>query len=125
LLSSGKPETGKAGTDMGMIDTIIFDRPIACPKCVAEMRSDQTKAFDCTLDNTRRYLQSGVGRGIDRIRDCVAHAEEICIVGDVDRLPRLLGGLSRIRRCGTGAAAGSLPSPGSAARQPAARGKGW
>jgi len=30
---------------MGMFDTIIFDQPIPCPKCGAEIRSDQTKAF--------------------------------------------------------------------------------
>ena len=36
---------------MGMFDTIIFDRPIPCPKCGAEIRSDQTKAFECTLDD--------------------------------------------------------------------------
>ena len=38
---------------MGMFDTIIFDRPIPCPKCGAEIRSDQTKAFECTLDDYR------------------------------------------------------------------------
>ena len=54
---------------MGMFDTIIFDRPIPCPKCGAEIRSDQTKAFECTLDDYR-------------IGDCIAHAEEIRIVGD-------------------------------------------
>ena len=54
---------------MGMFDTIIFDRPIPCPKCGAEIRSDQTKAFECTLDEYR-------------IGDCIAHAEEIRIVGD-------------------------------------------
>ena len=54
---------------MGMFDTIIFDRPIPCPKCGAEIRSDQTKAFECTLDDYR-------------IGDCVAHAEEIRIVRD-------------------------------------------
>jgi hypothetical protein len=54
---------------MGMFDTIIFDRSIPCPKCGAEIRSDQTKAFECTLDDYR-------------IGDCVAHAEEIRIVGD-------------------------------------------
>ena len=32
---------------MGMFDTIIFDRPILCPKCGAEVRSHQTKAFEC------------------------------------------------------------------------------
>ena len=32
---------------MGMCDTIVFDRPIPCPRCGAEVRSDQTKAFDC------------------------------------------------------------------------------
>lgn len=54
---------------MGMFDTIIFDRPIPCPKCGAEIRSDQTKAFECTLDEYR-------------VGDCIAHAEEIRIVGD-------------------------------------------
>jgi hypothetical protein len=54
---------------MGMFDTILFDRPIPCPKCGAEIRSDQTKAFECTLDDYR-------------IGDCIAHAEEIRIVGD-------------------------------------------
>lgn len=54
---------------MGMFDTIIFDRPIPCAKCGAEIRSDQTKAFECTLDDYR-------------IGDCIAHAEEIRIVGD-------------------------------------------
>jgi len=54
---------------MGMFDTIIFDRPIPCPKCGAEIRSDQTKAFECTLDDYR-------------VGDCVAHAEEIRIVRD-------------------------------------------
>jgi hypothetical protein len=38
---------------MGMFDTIIFDRPIPCPKCGAAIRSDQTKAFECTLDDYR------------------------------------------------------------------------
>ena len=51
---------------MGMFDTIIFNRPIPCPKCGAEIRSDQTKAFECTLDDYR-------------IGDCIAHAEEIRI----------------------------------------------
>lgn len=54
---------------MGMFDTIILDPPIPCPKCGAEIRSDQTKAFDCTLDEYR-------------IGDCIAHAEEIRIVRD-------------------------------------------
>ena len=54
---------------MGMFDTIIFDRPIPCPKCGAEIRSDQTKAFECMLDDYR-------------IGDCIAHAEEIRIVRD-------------------------------------------
>ncbi len=54
---------------MGMFDTLIFDRPIPCPKCGAEIRSDQTKAFECTLDEYR-------------IGDCVAHAEESRIVRD-------------------------------------------
>ena len=35
------------GLTMGMFDTIIFDRSIPCPKCGAEIRSDQTKAFEC------------------------------------------------------------------------------
>ena len=58
-----------------MFDTIIFDRPIPCAKCGAEIRSDQTKAFECILDEYR-------------IGDCIAHAEEVgsrgcrCIVGD-------------------------------------------
>lgn len=60
---------------MGMFDTIIFDRPIPCAKCGAEIHSDQTKAFECIL-------------GEYRIGDCIAHAEEVgslgcrCIVGD-------------------------------------------
>lgn len=54
---------------MGMFDTIIFDRPFPCAKCGAEIRSDQTKAFECTLDDYH-------------IGDCIAHAEEIRIVGD-------------------------------------------
>jgi hypothetical protein len=54
---------------MGMFDTIIFDRPIPCAQCGAEIRSDQTKAFECTLDDYR-------------IGDCIAHAEEIRIVRD-------------------------------------------
>jgi hypothetical protein len=54
---------------MGMFDTIIFDRPIPCAKCGAEIRSDQTKAFECTLDEYR-------------IGDCIAHAEESRIVRD-------------------------------------------
>ncbi len=45
-----------------MLDTIIFDRPIPCLKCGAEICSDQTKAFECTLDDYR-------------IGDCVARAE--------------------------------------------------
>jgi hypothetical protein len=54
---------------MGMFDTILFDQAIPCPKCGAEITSDQTKAFECTLDDYR-------------IGDCVAHAEEIRIVRD-------------------------------------------
>lgn len=54
---------------MGMFDTIIFDQPIPCPKCGAEIRSDQTKAFECTLEDYR-------------IGDCIAHAEETRIVHD-------------------------------------------
>lgn len=54
---------------MGMYDTIIFAEPIACPTCGAEIRSDQTKAFECTLENYR-------------VGDCIAHAEESRIVGD-------------------------------------------
>lgn len=54
---------------MGMIDTILFDQPIPCPKCGAEITFDQTKAFECTLDEYR-------------IGDCVAHAEEIRVVRD-------------------------------------------
>lgn len=51
-----------------MLDTIIFDHPIPCPQCGVEIRSDQTKAFERMLDDYR-------------IGDCVAHAEEIRIVG--------------------------------------------
>jgi hypothetical protein len=54
---------------MGMFDTIIFDQPLPCPKCGVEIRSAQTKAFECTLDDYR-------------IGDCVAHAEESRIVRD-------------------------------------------
>ncbi len=54
---------------MGMFDTILLDPPIPCPTCGAEIRSGQTKAFDCTLD-------------VYRIGDCIAHAEEIRIVRD-------------------------------------------
>ena len=54
---------------MGMFDTILFDQPILCPKCGAEITSDQTKAFECTLDEYR-------------IGDCIAHAEEIRVVRD-------------------------------------------
>lgn len=54
---------------MGMFDTIIFEKPISCPTCGAEIRSDQTKAFECTLENYR-------------IGDCIAHAEESRIIGD-------------------------------------------
>lgn len=52
---------------MGMFDTILFDQAIPCPKCGAEILSDQTKAFECTLDDYQ-------------IGDCIAHAEEIRIV---------------------------------------------
>jgi hypothetical protein len=45
---------------MGVFDTIICDRPIPCPKCGAEIRSDQTKAFECTLDET--LPAAGAGR---------------------------------------------------------------
>ena len=31
---------------MGMFDTIIFDRPIPCPKCEAAIRSERTKTFE-------------------------------------------------------------------------------
>ncbi|NUQ38400.1 MAG: hypothetical protein HUU23_11505 [Caldilineales bacterium] len=52
-----------------MFDTIIFDQPIPCPRCGAAIGSDQTKAFERTLEEYR-------------IGDCIAHAEEIRIVGD-------------------------------------------
>ena len=48
---------------MGMFDTILFDRLRPCPRCGAEIRSDQTKAFERVLDAYR-------------IGDCVAHAAE-------------------------------------------------
>lgn len=54
---------------MGMFDTILFDPPIPCPKCGAEITSDQTKAFECTLDEYRNG-------------DCISHAEEIRVVRD-------------------------------------------
>ena len=54
---------------MGMFDTIIFDQPIPCPNCGAAIRSDQTKAFESTLEDYR-------------IGDCIAHAEEMHIVRD-------------------------------------------
>ena len=50
---------------MGMLDTSVFDRSIPCPKCEAVIRSGQTKAYDCSLDD-------------HRIGHCIAHAEEFC-----------------------------------------------
>ena len=49
---------------MGMFDTIIFDRPIPCPKCGAEIRSDQTKAFECTLYEYRRSQEESGGSAL-------------------------------------------------------------
>lgn len=50
-----------------MFDTILFDQPIPCPKCGAEIRSDQTKAFECTLDEYRIGFIRNMGRPISRI----------------------------------------------------------
>jgi len=56
---------------MGLFDTIIFDRPLPCPKCGAEIRSDQTKAFECALDDYRRRQEAGVrGRALLRSVYC-------------------------------------------------------
>lgn len=34
---------------MGMFDTILFKKPLACPSCGAEITSLQTKDFECVL----------------------------------------------------------------------------
>ena len=51
---------------MDLFDTIVFDRSIPCPKCGAEIRSDQTNASECTLDDYRRRQETGV-RGRARL----------------------------------------------------------
>ena len=57
---------------MGMFDTIIFDHPIPCSKCGAEIRSDQTKAFECTLYEYR----IGRARGREEIAASARSQEE-------------------------------------------------
>lgn len=48
---------------MGLYDTIVLEPPVRCPRCGADIRDVQTKAFDCAL-------------GTYRVGDCIAHAEE-------------------------------------------------
>ena len=54
---------------MGMYDTIYFDKKYTCPACNAEIDSTQTKDFEQTLDEYH-------------VKDCVSHAEEIRIIKD-------------------------------------------
>jgi predicted RNA-binding Zn-ribbon protein involved in translation (DUF1610 family) len=39
---------------MGMFDTIVFDRPIPCPKCGAEIRSNQSRGQGSTINRPAR-----------------------------------------------------------------------
>ena len=52
-----------------MFDTILFDQADPMSQCGAEITSDQTEAFECTLD---KY----------RIGDCIAHARRLRGVRD-------------------------------------------
>ena len=51
---------------MGTFDTLTFDRLTPSPECRAEIRSDQTNASECTLDDYRRRQETGV-RGRARL----------------------------------------------------------
>jgi hypothetical protein len=47
----GSPKLLRDATD-GHVRTILFVRPIPCGKCGAALRSGQTEAFECTLDES-------------------------------------------------------------------------
>lgn len=55
---------------MGMFDTIYFDKNYVCPLCGGKIESVQVKEFENIL---KKY----------RIKDCVAHAEDMRIVRNV------------------------------------------